>query len=214
VEDGTPGAVIDVALFRLRRIWSRPLRARKAADPQRPVQMSNVMVVHAVHKLSLDVAEVTVGAVAEQLDVDPSTASRLVNDAIGAGLVTREESEVDARRARLVLSAPGRRVLEAVVRYRRAHLDGLMADWDRADREAFARLLTRFAEAAVTRPADSAAVDRLIAEALEGGTGGPAEPGAALEPGGAGKPGPAPEPGAFPEGGGAADPSRGTPTRP
>lgn len=156
-----------MALFRLRRIWARPLRSRKIADPQRPVQLSNVMVVHAVHKLSLDVPEVTVGAVAEQLDVDPSTASRLVNDAIGAGFVEREESEVDARRARLVLSGRGRRVLEVVVHHRRTYLDGLIADWDEADRETFARLLTRFAEAAMARPADLVNLDQVIAEAIQ-----------------------------------------------
>ncbi|MER5319976.1 MarR family winged helix-turn-helix transcriptional regulator [Streptosporangium roseum] len=167
MRDGTPGAAIDVALFRLRRIWARPLRSRKIADPQRPVQLSNVMVVHAVHKLSLDVPEVTVGAVAEQLDVDPSTASRLVNDAIGAGFVEREASEVDARRARLVLSGRGRRVLEVVVHYRRTYLDGLIADWDEADREAFARLLTRFAEAAMAHPADLVNLDQVIAEAIQ-----------------------------------------------
>ncbi|WP_344855659.1 MarR family winged helix-turn-helix transcriptional regulator [Planomonospora alba] len=179
MENGTLGTVVDVALFRLRRIWARPLRARRTADPQRPVPMSNVMVVHAVHKLGVELPEVTVGAVAEQLDVDPSTASRLVNDAIGAGLVTREESEVDARRARLTLSEPGRRVLEAVVRYRRAYLDALMADWDPADREAFARLLTRFAEAAAARPADYAALDRSISEALLGTSGGAGDAGPA-----------------------------------
>ncbi|MFF5210709.1 MarR family winged helix-turn-helix transcriptional regulator [Streptosporangium sp. NPDC000396] len=167
MNEGTPGAAIDVALFRLRRMWARPLRARKVGDPQRPVQLSNVMVVHAVHKLSLDLPEVTVGAVAEQLDVDPSTASRLVNDAIGAGFVEREESEVDARRARLVLSGRGSRVLEAVVRYRRTYLDDLIADWDEADREVFARLLTRFAQAATAHPADLANLDQVIAEAIE-----------------------------------------------
>ncbi|GAA4209930.1 MarR family transcriptional regulator [Streptosporangium oxazolinicum] len=166
MNEGTPGAVIDVALFRLRRIWSRPLRARRATEPRRPVHMSNVMVVHAVHKLSLDVPEVTVGAVAEQLGVDPSTASRLVNDAVCAGFVEREESAVDARRARLVLSERGRRVLEVVVRHRRAYLDGLMADWDEPDREVFARLLGRFAEAAIARPANLANLDRVIAETL------------------------------------------------
>ncbi|MBB2910912.1 DNA-binding MarR family transcriptional regulator [Streptosporangium becharense] len=166
MNDGTPGALIDVALFRLRRIWARPLRPRRAGEPQRPVQMSNVMVVHAVHKLSLDVPEVTVGAVAEQLDVDPSTASRLVNDAVGAGFVEREESAVDARRARLTLSDRGRRVLDVVVRHRRTYLDGLMADWDESDRETFARLLARFAEAATARPANLANLDQVIAEAL------------------------------------------------
>ncbi|MGC5015294.1 MarR family winged helix-turn-helix transcriptional regulator [Streptosporangium sp. DT93] len=166
VNDGAPGALIDVALFRLRRIWSRPLRARRSAESQRPVQMSNVMVVHAVHKLSLDAPEVTVGAVAEQLDVDPSTASRLVNDAIGAGFVEREESAVDARRARLTLSERGRRVLEVVVRHRRTYLNGLMSDWDESEREVFARLLARFAEAAVARPANLAGLDQVIAAVL------------------------------------------------
>ncbi|GHH66401.1 hypothetical protein GCM10017673_11820 [Streptosporangium violaceochromogenes] len=171
MKEGTPGAAIDLALFRLRRIWARPLRTRRLGDPQRPVQLSNVMVVHAVHKLSLEVPEVTVGAVAEQLDVDPSTASRLVNDAIGAGFVAREESEVDARRARLLLSPAGRRVLEVVIRSRRVYLDGLIADWDEADKEVFARLITRLAEAATVRPPDLAGLDRQIAEAIgEGAT--------------------------------------------
>ncbi|MFF4414617.1 MarR family winged helix-turn-helix transcriptional regulator [Streptosporangium sp. NPDC001559] len=166
MRDVTPGAAIDVALFRLRRIWARPLRPRRAADPHRAVQMSNVMVVHAVHKLNLNVPEVTVGAVAEQLDVDPSTASRLVNDAVGAGFVEREESEVDARRARLRLSPRGRRVLEVVVASRRAYVDSLIADWDEGDREVFARLLTRFAEESVAHPPDLTHLDRLIAEAI------------------------------------------------
>ncbi|GGS97056.1 hypothetical protein GCM10010156_64070 [Planobispora rosea] len=209
----TPAAAIDAALLRLRRIWSRPLRARKVAEAQRPVQMSTVMVVHAVHRLGLELAEVTVGAVAEQLDVDPSTASRLVNEAIASGLVEREESEVDARRARLVLSAPGRRVLGAVTGYRRDYLDGLIAGWDRADREDFARLLTRFAEAVTARPADISRLDEAIAEAL-GGSGVRGESGAKGESGGPGGSG-APErdepAGGIPEGGG---PDEGAATRP
>ncbi|WP_344743622.1 hypothetical protein [Streptosporangium vulgare] len=73
---------------------------------------------------------------------------------------------MDARRARLVLSERGRRVLEVVVRHRRTYLDGLMADWDEPDREVFARLLDRFAEAAIARPANLANLDRMIAETL------------------------------------------------
>ncbi|MFI0421685.1 MarR family winged helix-turn-helix transcriptional regulator [Spongiactinospora sp. 9N601] len=163
-----PGVAIDVALFRLRRMWARPLRARKAGDPARPIQMSNVMVVGAVSRLGKESAEVTVGNVAEHMDVDPSTASRLVNDAIAAGFVEREPSQIDARRVRLVPSAAGRRVLDAVTRHRRAYLDSLMADWSEEDRAAFARLITRFAEAAGARPADPARLDHVIAEALAG----------------------------------------------
>ncbi|GAA3420506.1 hypothetical protein [Streptosporangium vulgare] len=58
-------------------------------------------------------------------------------------------------------------MLEVVVRHRRTYLDGLMADWDEpTDREVFARLLDRFAEAAIARPANLANLDRMIAETL------------------------------------------------
>jgi DNA-binding MarR family transcriptional regulator len=167
VQESTAGAAIDVALFRLRRMWARPLRSRKAGDPARPVQMSHVMVAGAVHRQGLECAEVTVGAVAEHLDIDPSTASRLVNDAICAGFVRRESSQVDARRVRLVLSERGRRVLDAVARFRRSYFDGLIDDWDPADRETFARLLTKFAESSAAHPTDPATLDRILAKALE-----------------------------------------------
>ncbi|MCG5216276.1 MarR family winged helix-turn-helix transcriptional regulator [Streptosporangium sp. KLBMP 9127] len=167
VEQSTAGAVIDVALFRLRRMWARPLRARRAGAPTRPIQMSNVMVTSAVYRLGQECSEVTVGAVAEHMDVDPSTASRLVNDAIAAGFVERETSQIDARRVRLVLSEPGRRVLDAVARFRRSYLDRLIADWEPSDRETFARLITRFAEATVAQPADPGSLDQIIAKALD-----------------------------------------------
>ncbi|MBO3750998.1 winged helix-turn-helix transcriptional regulator [Streptosporangiaceae bacterium NEAU-GS5] len=157
----SPGSEIDAALFRLRRMWSRPGRGRT-------VQMSNVMVIHAVQRLSACPGEVTVGAVAEALDVDPSTASRLVNDALTAGFVRREASQVDARRARLVLTETGARVLEAVIRHRRAYLDRLIADWEPQERQALARTLTRLADAAAAHPGDPAVLDDVVAEALGG----------------------------------------------
>jgi DNA-binding MarR family transcriptional regulator len=155
----SPGTEIDAALFRLRRMWSRPGRGQT-------VQMSNVMVIHAVQRLSGCQREVTVGAVAEVLDVDPSTASRLVNDALNAGFVHREASEVDARRARLVLTETGEKVLDAVTRHRRAYVDRLIADWEPRERQALARTLTRLADAAAAHPADPAVLDDVVAEAL------------------------------------------------
>ncbi|GAA5080716.1 DNA-binding MarR family transcriptional regulator [Thermocatellispora tengchongensis] len=169
VQEKQDVTLIDEALLRLRRIWTRQLRSRKAGgDPGRPVLMSNIIVVNAVHRLSRECAEVTVGGVAEQVDVDPSTASRLVNDAIAAGLVERAASRVDARRVRLVLTEAGHRVREAVARYRREHLGRVLADWDPQEREVFARMLARFAEASIATPADTARFDRLVAEALAG----------------------------------------------
>ncbi|HEY9522243.1 MAG TPA: MarR family winged helix-turn-helix transcriptional regulator, partial [Thermopolyspora sp.] len=124
--------------------------------------MSNVLVVHAVVRLSVECSEVTVGAVAEHLGIDPSTASRFVNDAINAGFVDRHASEVDARRARLLLTDRGRRVLDAVTRYRRDYIDGLVADWTERDREKLAELLTRLADATAGNPIDLSGLDSLV----------------------------------------------------
>ncbi|GAA3968126.1 hypothetical protein GCM10023085_58200 [Actinomadura viridis] len=164
---------VSLALFHLRRIWAKPdlmkrIRAQTSPGPgSRPLQLSNLMVVHAVAALGTegDDAEVTVGAVADRLEIDPSTASRLVGHAIDAGLVSRRPSPVDARRANLGLTEAGVRVKRVADRSRRAYLDELMAGWTPAERADFARLLTRFAEAAVRAPMDPDSVDRIFEEA-------------------------------------------------
>ena len=171
MEATTHGAKIDTALFRLRRIWSRSFRTRRPNGSHPAVHMSNVLVVHAIVRLSADCAEVTVGAVAENLGIDPSTASRFVNDAICAGLVERRASEVDARRVRLLLTDRGRRVLDVVTGYRRDYIDGLVSDWSERDRETLARLLTRLADATSRTPSDLSGLDSLVAAAIKDGRG-------------------------------------------
>lgn len=164
---------IAIALFHLRRVWAKPdlmkrIRAQTSGGPgSRPLQLSNLMVVHAVAALSTceDAQEVTVGAVAERLEIDPSTASRLVGHAIDAGLISRRPSPVDARRANLGLTDAGVRVKQVAERFRRSYMDELMADWTPEERSEFARLLTRFADAAVRSPMDPHGVDRIFEEA-------------------------------------------------
>jgi DNA-binding MarR family transcriptional regulator len=183
-------AAIGAALFHLRRVWIKPdmmkrIRARTAGGPGgRPLQISNLMVVNAVAALTDEPpvdgpgapsggeggeaevsCEITVGAVADRLEIDPSTASRLVGHAIDAGLVSRRPSPVDARRANLGLTDAGRRVKQVADRYRRAYFDGLMNDWTDAERAEFARLLTRFADAAARDPMDPDGIDKIFEEA-------------------------------------------------
>lgn len=183
--DGSPpeppadGSLTEIAtaLFHLRRVWAKPdlvkrVRAQTStAADGRPLQLSNLMVVNAVAALTdcprpdEPSCEVTVGAVAERLEIDPSTASRLVGHAIDAGLVSRRPSPVDARRANLGLTESGRRVKQVSDRFRRAYLDDLMADWSERERTEFARLLTRFADAAVRAPMYPDGIDRIFEEA-------------------------------------------------
>ncbi|HEX6471629.1 MAG TPA: MarR family transcriptional regulator [Streptosporangiaceae bacterium] len=190
---------IDTALFHIRRVWAKPEIIRKLREhgpTGRPVQTSSLLVVHAVAQLSggqgcqaaaaaptaarqgrqgeqdgpsAPGGDVTVGAVAEQLGIDPSTASRLVGHAINAGFVARSPSPRDARRANLQLTDAGRRLKAVADRFRRGYLAELLADWTDAERAEFARLLARFTNAAVRGPMDPATIDKIFAAGADPG---------------------------------------------
>lgn len=136
---------IDAALMRLRRLWTTP---RRHTDLQRDVgegvPMSHVLVVDAVARSGDD--EVTVGTVAEQLSINESTASRLVDATVRAGLVHRGRSSQDSRRAVLTLTDGGRQLYHRSVEFRLGYLGHLLGDWPPDDRATFARLLSRFAD--------------------------------------------------------------------
>lgn len=86
----------------------------------------------------------TIGALAEELGIDPSRASRIAADLIEAGLVRREAAQEDGRKSVLALTGRSVAIFEAYrdakwERYR-AVFDG----WPDADIESFARLFARF----------------------------------------------------------------------
>lgn len=145
-------AEIERAAFQLRRLWSKPHLLRRLREEcgsgGRPIQLSSLLVIHAIAGQGDDV---TVGAVADCLDIDPSTASRLVGHAIDAGFVSRSPSPVDARRAHLRLTEQGERVRRLTDEFRRMFIAELVADWSEHDRREFARLLGKFARAAASR---------------------------------------------------------------
>jgi DNA-binding MarR family transcriptional regulator len=109
--------------------------------------------------------EVTVGAVAERLEIDPSTASRLVGHAIDAGLVSRRPSPTDARRVNLQLTEAGERVKQVAHRFRMAYLAKLMEDWAEEEKAEFARLLTRFTDAVARCPLGLEGIGKIFEEA-------------------------------------------------
>lgn len=141
-------ARVDQALLRLRRMWDAP---RGIAHEGGVVEGSTLLVCLAVADTA---GPVGVAEVADALGVAPSTASRLVARAAEAGMVTREVSTTDPRRAALELTAPGTRLVEASRRYRAARLASLLVDWPPRDVAALADLLTRFADAFAPTPSD------------------------------------------------------------
>jgi DNA-binding MarR family transcriptional regulator len=143
-------ARIENAAFQLRRLWTKSQllrRLREHLGPGRTIQLSNLLVIYAVARRDGEDDELTVGAVAEYLDIDPSTASRLVGQTIDAGFVSRRPSPVDARRALLRLTDDGHRVQKLTDEFRLRFIAELVADWTPDEREQFGQLLGRFADA-------------------------------------------------------------------
>lgn len=172
-------AVVDHAFFQLRRIWAKPHLAKQLSEQEggKRVHLSNLMVINALaHLRSETSGEVSVGAVAERLDVDPSTASRLVALAIEAGFVARWVSPADARRAHLELTDAGERVAAVARQFRRRYYERLMADWEPAERAEFARLLRRFTDAAVAYPVSASRAAEIFAAARDAGRARPDRP--------------------------------------
>ncbi|MDP9374359.1 MAG: MarR family winged helix-turn-helix transcriptional regulator [Chloroflexota bacterium] len=137
------------ALFRLGRIFSKqPLHQLLAQPTGCAVELSRILAVQAVGAGPEEPdREVTVGVVADRLGVDPSTASRLVAETIRDGYLARAASPVDARRVPLELTPAGRALAEDARRYQRAVFEHVTRDWSERERDEFARLFVKFADA-------------------------------------------------------------------
>lgn len=138
---------LDLALSRLRRFWQRPqLKARAFAELGPSVTPSGYSVVRAVAAAEGDSA--CVGDVATALDVDASTASRFVTDAVEAGYVDRSVCADDRRRSDLRVTPAGQALLDRGAAIRLGLLAEMTEDWDEDDVAALAELLERLASAA------------------------------------------------------------------
>ncbi len=142
----TPDTAIDggPALFQVVRFWSRRWINRSSARlPEELRNVQHIQVVEAVATATERDGEPTVTAVAHQLGLDQSGASRMVRDATAAGFLARSESEVDRRRTALRLTARGERLLADARDWQRNVFAELTADWSADDRRRFAGYLQR-----------------------------------------------------------------------
>jgi DNA-binding MarR family transcriptional regulator len=90
----------------------------------------------------------TVGALAGQLQVNASNASRLCDRLQKLGLVGRDRSSSDGRAVDVSLTPDGSELVETVRAYRRREIQRVLARMARADVDAATTALTAFAEAA------------------------------------------------------------------
>jgi DNA-binding MarR family transcriptional regulator len=141
---------LDDALIRLRRLWQNPPFKRILVEPDGArLEMSTVLVTDAINRLQhADPPEVArVGDIAERLDVAPSTASRLVDRAVRAGMVARGTAAADSRHVTLTLTPAGSALLGRACLFRTRYLEQVLKGWTRDDVATLARLLDRFADA-------------------------------------------------------------------
>jgi len=143
---------LDLGLFRFHRAATKgegiaPLLAQIGADLE-PAEFSALT---AVSRLSHGIGrpapvEPTVGALAEELALDPSRASRLAQGLIGKGMLRREPSQQDGRRAVLALSDQAKALFRTFRDVKWTRYMAVMADWSDEDIVTFARLFHRYGE--------------------------------------------------------------------
>jgi DNA-binding MarR family transcriptional regulator len=90
----------------------------------------------------------TVGALADQLAVNASNASRLCDRLQRLGLVTRDRSSRDGRAVDVSLTTSGHHLLETVRAHRRQEIQQVLSRMPRTDVDLTISALTAFGEAA------------------------------------------------------------------
>jgi len=119
---------LDDALVAVRRSLQKPnYRRHLTKGLNEDASLSTLRTIRTVERLG---EGANVGAVAELLSLDPSTASRSVNDAVQGGFLERAAGTVDRRQTRLNLTPAGRQLLARMDEVRRRLLMEVTADWD------------------------------------------------------------------------------------
>jgi DNA-binding MarR family transcriptional regulator len=96
----------------------------------------------------LEAGPTNLNGLAAALDVAPSTATRMVDRLLAAGLVQRRVPAADRREIALALTAAGRRTVRTVTKRRRRDLRRVVDQIPRSRRAAVAQAMIDFAEAA------------------------------------------------------------------
>lgn len=132
-------AILDEALLALRRFLQAP---RTVPDGDGRIKLSTLLVLHALEVSGA----ATVADVATRLEVTHSTASRLVQRAVDAGMVTRRPG-ADPRRVALTPTADGSSLSARAREFRHAQLRRRLGDWTPTEVRAFGQAMHRFAHA-------------------------------------------------------------------
>ena len=132
--DQGPGQV----LFHFVRHWARRLVAADAGGEQGRL----VLVCEAVHALSQRGTPATVNAIAHEIGIDQSGASRLIKSATAAGYLAMAASPADGRQREASLTSAGRSTLDQAHRWQEDIFAQLTTGWSDTKRRDFQQAMT------------------------------------------------------------------------
>ena len=138
--DATTEALVDAVLLSSRALVALSARSIASARGVTLPQFRMLVV--------LEAGQQNLGGLAAALDVAPSTATRMVDRLVDAGLVYRTIPAGNRREISLTLTPSGRRTVGTVTARRRRDLRRVIEQIPADRREAVAQAMTDFAEAA------------------------------------------------------------------
>ncbi|MGE7368518.1 MarR family winged helix-turn-helix transcriptional regulator [Neorhizobium sp. NPDC001467] len=142
-------AILEIGqtLTRMRFLIGRRIVGRIAIANIAPgLELTDLDVLDVSRRIAQSGGEVTVGAIAEAMRIDPSRGSRLVADLVARGILRRDASQEDGRRSLIAPTALGERLLGEIRTVKHGLIAQMTAQWSDADRKAFAQLFARFVD--------------------------------------------------------------------
>jgi DNA-binding MarR family transcriptional regulator len=134
-------AVTDAVLTASRLLVAVSARSIAAVDEAITLAQFRLLVI------LQSVGAVKHAALADQLGVNPSTASRMVDRLVAAGMVERQTNPASRREIVIELTAEGQRVVRQVTARRRKEIAKIVARMPEATRSGLVDALLAFAEA-------------------------------------------------------------------
>lgn len=145
-ENITDILTIATALSRMRLLIKRRIIGRMAMKKMAAeLDFSHFDVIEAVKRIGAE-GEVTVGAIAEAMRIDPSRSSRLVAELVQLGMLERAVSQADARRSVVVLTEMAVAHFREADAVKRRLIADIVSDWSEEEVSTFSGLFLRFVD--------------------------------------------------------------------
>ena len=135
---------ISHIMTRMRIMIGRRVIGRAAIAKLAPgLELSHIDVLDVVKRSTGDV---TVGAIAETMRIDPSRGSRVVAEMVGRGLLQRDVSQEDGRRSIIAVTPLGESILAEMRDAKIGIIHDVVDDWPQSDIADFSRLYECFVD--------------------------------------------------------------------